>query len=310
MAGIPSMQHSFYNLNCMRPDQGDLSGCMGARRSNCLRIAVDAFFWLIVAIPQILWKTWWSNQLGRNKPQQFVDMLALTNISVFLLPSKYSGFYIHGQTPLAHADTSLPEFSALLEGEGSMLKSSRGLLTEHEQQEFIITLSLEEFEGWHSFAETVREEKERSDDASSSHCYDQVGPRTIIPSSEQLIEMEAEVSENLRQFIRKMQTDNRDSVKEITFKERFLNIPPENVDGAEFNPDSHQTWLTMTYQGIEFDLLLFDIYIFTLADIIIGNPIAAMLLTFMCQKGLDYLRYHIGVKNIGYKTLIGQKWFV
>ena len=66
----------------------------------------------------------------------------------------------------------------------------------------------------------------------------------------------------------------------------------------------------MVYEGIELDLLLLDIYMLTLFDIVARQPFVAMMMTFLAQKGIDYLRFYVGVKKIGFKSLIGERFFM
>ena len=35
----------------------------------------------------------------------------------------------------------------------------------------------------------------------------------------------------------------QENVKETDFKQRFLNIPPQDTEFADFWPDDHQNWL-------------------------------------------------------------------
>ena len=49
---------------------------------------------------------------------------------------------------------------------------------------------------------------------------------------------------------------------------------------------------------------------FTLFDIVARQPFVAMMMTFLAQKGIDYLRFYIGVKKLGFKSLIGQRFFM
>ena len=43
------------------------------------------------------------------KKQEFIDLLCVSNISVFILDQSLHGFYIHGQSPSGKADTNLDE---------------------------------------------------------------------------------------------------------------------------------------------------------------------------------------------------------
>ena len=59
-----------------------------------------------------------------HKIQHFVDLCCVSNISVFILPRKLFGYYIHGRSPHGHADTSMGEMAANLLKE--QVKTSSG----------------------------------------------------------------------------------------------------------------------------------------------------------------------------------------
>ena len=67
---------------------------------------------------------------------------------------------------------------------------------------------------------------------------------------------------------------------------------------------------SLFYEGIEFDLILFDIYIFTFFDILVGQPCIAMMLTYLFQKGLDVMRHEMGISKLGGTTMIGERFFL
>lgn len=43
---------------------------------------------------------------------------------------------------------------------------------------------------------------------------------------------------------------------------------------------------------------------------IANSPVIAMLFTYLIQKSVDYIRYELGIKNLGSKTLIGERFFM
>ena len=64
------------------------------------------------------------------------------------------------------------------------------------------------------------------------------------------------------------------------------------------------------YEGIEYDLLMFNIYVFCMFELISKQPFVAMLLTYLSQKALDYMRHNLAIKNLGTKTLVGERFFL
>ena len=53
LAGVPSWNAPYYNASCNTPDGSLLEDCSEWGRSGLLRVAVDAFFWCVVATWQV-----------------------------------------------------------------------------------------------------------------------------------------------------------------------------------------------------------------------------------------------------------------
>eukprot|EP00959_Pyramimonas_sp_CCMP1952_P358520 7506722-Pyramimonas_sp.AAC.1 len=56
--------------------------------------------------------------------EQFVDLLTLTNTSIVILQDQFAGYYIHGRSLMAHADTSLLELNQQMHKESEMQVSN------------------------------------------------------------------------------------------------------------------------------------------------------------------------------------------
>jgi Meckelin (Transmembrane protein 67) len=63
----------------------------------------------------------------RNKISQFSDILSLANISLLILNEKFHGYYIHGKSVHATADTSMEELNGCLVKEATDMVPRRGL---------------------------------------------------------------------------------------------------------------------------------------------------------------------------------------
>lgn len=54
IAGVPASGAPYYNANCNTPDGAFLDDCTDWARSDLLRISVDAFFWIVVGLWQVV----------------------------------------------------------------------------------------------------------------------------------------------------------------------------------------------------------------------------------------------------------------
>ena len=71
------------------------------------------------------WALW--NRFVRDKAWQFVDLLAVSNVSMIVLEERASGYYLHGKSVHSHADTGMLELHRNLKRETDALAPRRGL---------------------------------------------------------------------------------------------------------------------------------------------------------------------------------------
>lgn len=91
-----------------------------------LRFFVDSFILLVIGYTQLVIRKIMSTWIP-TRIQNFVDLCAISNISIFILDESLHGYYIHGCNPNGVADVTLDE---LLKGLGKEEKGTafkRGL---------------------------------------------------------------------------------------------------------------------------------------------------------------------------------------
>jgi meckelin len=62
------------------------------------------------------------------KKNEFIDLCAISNISLFILDQSLHGYYIHGRSPAGKADSNLDELLSFLEEEGGGRAKGRGFI--------------------------------------------------------------------------------------------------------------------------------------------------------------------------------------
>ena len=84
-------------------------GTDGVTPDPLLRFALSSFMLLIMSLCQGLfrWLVW--DRFVEDRVWQFVDLLAVTNISCFLMEERFYGHYLHGRSVHAHADSDMLE---------------------------------------------------------------------------------------------------------------------------------------------------------------------------------------------------------
>jgi len=321
LTGVPTWTEPYYNASCNTPDGSLLEYCSEWARSGLLRVAVDAFFWCVVAAWQVLFNKFLYQHFYKHPSLQLLDAMSLANISAWILCNKYMGFYLHGQSPLQHADTTLSDFTELLGKEESSMSSTmkRGLAAGSDCQEYIMFINPSTRLKYDAFLEHIKEAKMLENESLTfvgQLKQEFVGrhDRLLKPGSNSLLDGQKAVNSLLKNFVKLMQTTYKDThILEPTFVQRMLEIPPSDDEvphATLWTDDVHHTWTSVLFEGIEFDLILFDIYVFTLFDMLAKQPVIALLCTFLLQKAVNFLRHELGIRNLGEKTLIGDRFFI
>jgi len=303
---------------CINPTGSDLYACNEKNISGILRFAVSTFFWVVVVLAQVVYVKIIMHRYVRHPSSQLVDLMSLTNISAFILTDKYAGYYIHGQSNLPHADTDLETVAGLLEREEQNITSSRGLLADDDTQTFVMHITQEVRDKFDDFLELQHnEDTERTARAggTSGQLLDEFrdrGVRTVQKHSDPIYAQMRGTNSSLKGFIKKMQTAYRHQILEMDYSQKIFQLPParDEFDYATFLKDEYGTWVQIFYEGIEHELLLFDIMLFGFWNLALEHTMSAMLLTYLFQKAIDTVRQELGGRNIAKTTLVGDRFFL
>ena len=115
-----------------------------------------------------------------------------------------------------------------------------------------------------------------------------------------------------RRSIKKMQTNYAFNIKEMEWQDQILALPPDRdeLDYALFQKDVSASWTSIFYEGIEHELMLFDVMMFGFWQLTLENTMHALLLTYLTQKFLDFVRQELGARNLAKTTLVGDRFFL
>ncbi|XP_076670148.1 meckelin isoform X2 [Andrena cerasifolii] len=106
-----------------------------------LYYTVGTLIYVLIYCIQWLLSVAFYKQCIANRMQEFINLCSVTNISVFVLPFNYYGFYIHGRSVHGFADTDLLTLMSDIEKEKNNLCAHRGLVPGTTQQTFILSLT-------------------------------------------------------------------------------------------------------------------------------------------------------------------------
>lgn len=299
--------------------------------NRILRIAICAFFWLVVCLVlhviefQIYYRFFVVHPL-----QAFVDLCSVSNVSVMILLEPQWGYYIHGESIHAHADVSIEEFqeNLFLEAQGNL--PTRGLGGQAHCQTF------EVFIGPYmrqylmvKYAELQREHHMQLGGAAGrphlghhrrvfEFLFGMPGMTRVHSPNAISIKQQLNVS---------FQSCVRAAEKLLLPKFGFhawLDFPPNvmymngpfagegNMTGGKdlfFLDDVENYGYSLLY-GIDLDLCLFYLLLFVSIDGSLLNVYAAMVITYAVDAVLVWYRGMEGQANLGRKTLLDDRFFV
>merc|ERR1711959_483901 len=156
----------------------------------------------------------------RDASKSLVDLMSLTNVSAFILTEKYFGYYIHGQSNLPNADTSLKRIAKILEDEAKSITSSRGLMPNDESQcqTFIMHITPEVRENYDNFFEEVQKDvtTQRTGKNIAAQLDEELRERTsrgMKAASNPLYDALKGTNTLLKKFVKKMQTEHADQIQ-------------------------------------------------------------------------------------------------
>jgi meckelin len=200
------------------------TGAPGIPHDLFLRFALSSFLLLALALVQWLarWAFW--DRFVQDRVWQFVDLLAVTNISCLLFQEQTYGYYLHGRSVHEHTDTDMLQVNRNLKREEDGLSAKRGLLKDSDTQSFEIFISRE-----------VRERYDRAIRGAGQLVAARAGRsaqrdprrRGFASSPEDLLLRQRETNEFLTAFVSGTLERETLRVREKQYWERLINLPPE-----------------------------------------------------------------------------------
>jgi meckelin len=102
------------NLALLQPQFADMNI---AKKNIILLFCSNSLCWMFVLLVQFLFRRLIYERYYRNVMLQFVDLLSLSNISLFGLDERCHGYYVHGRSVHGTADTDMDGLNSYLRQE-------------------------------------------------------------------------------------------------------------------------------------------------------------------------------------------------
>ena len=134
-------------------------------------------------------------------------------------------------------------------------------------------------------------------------------------ASDQTLAAAEEIGDIFKQLINFTEANASSFVLERPFFDRILNMPPESVSmmqGASpvFYHDFQMNFQKVMFYGIELQLMIFDLLVFTALDKEFNSFAIAAFLTWLVGIFVDHFRQSFGETNISRKSLIDGRFLI
>lgn len=349
---------------------GDVSGVAS---HVLLRTAVSSFVWALVLGGQALLLRFLYVPYVEDKVGQLVDLLALANVSVLMLPEPLCGYYLHGRSVHAHADGSMLELNRQLRAEEDGLTSERGLSPASQLQTFEVHLTPALRQLYDStFLHAALQEAADNANGADAHVRRQAASgsnQMSVPlaggvsierarragdgfrsNPEGAVARYVQMNALLRDFVAGTLDGHSYSIREKSYLERLLRLPPDMSYAREslFLFDSSGSWTRALLYGREYDLALLEVrgaacrchalgsrgcaaprvravparsgaphpsvppqvLVYTVTDMSLRSSLVSAVVTYLVWLAVEQLRATLGQRNLARKTLIDGRFLI
>lgn len=279
-------------------------------KNTVMGFAENCLIWFLVASVQgvfrfVLYERYYTEPKG----QRFIDLCTLAKISIFVMDERYHGYYLHCRSPYEFADCAMDKICCDMGKEASGTMISRGLDSPG------CPLGCQTFE---LFTSEAFQTHFRKPFLSSVRTWSR-SPQ--LPTSEKSLFMKAELHSFLISFIEQSPPPQQEGLKYIVREpmttDKILRLAPDNrsKDSPCILYPDQVTWahdysfLSTTFLGIEFQLLLHDILIYNMVDLFLsGSPYLSVSITYFVHLVRLSVRRHFGSKNLSQKTFLDERF--
>ncbi|KAI8902887.1 Meckelin [Globomyces pollinis-pini] len=291
------------NLGTNKPILSDLSD---GDMNPILLFAADCICWGFMIFIQLSIRFVWYDRFYRNRVSQYIDIMSLTNISLLIFDERCHGYYIHGRSVHATADTDLENLNECLQKEASDLVPRRGYMDTNEQC-FEIFVSKEFrniFDKIYNPTEGVTSNQTNVLKLDRSQ---EQNRRTSI-QGEKFVKTYQTMNKFMKSFLEMNMKEFPLKTREKTFFEKLVGATPESNSNTLLK--DNQTITSCLLLGIEQHILVFYICTFSYLHITCNNSVWAAAVVWILDIILCFIRLHFGEMNIAKKSLLDSKFLI
>ncbi|KAA0145841.1 hypothetical protein FNF31_07943 [Cafeteria roenbergensis] len=323
-----------------RPNADDLSP---GQVNPALQFAAAVFWFLILVLIQLVWV--WAIAERFIEPSatlRFVDLCTVAKISIVLLDERYHGFYLHCDAPYDFADADMSQLVLSLSDEAGTVRAGRGLIgappDSGDAQAFELFLPQvwrRTFDSYYTRLDEELAARARQAGAASaagarggSGGQRQSALRASVDRDTAVLKHRTAnaIARFIKGFVVKDQRAAGLSrvFRERSYLQRFFHTPPdieaENQTTGQrrsadegvsvFMLDRELRIETLIFRGVEWDLLLLALLIFSVVQFYTADPVLGAFLAILIDRVFVLVRQEWGRQNLAAKTLVDDRFLI
>ena len=255
------------------------------------------------------------------KKQEFIDLCFVSNISVFILDEKLHGFYIHGHNPANKADVNLNELLNYLNNAEYIINPELDN-NDNDVKSYVMYISYPMRTIYDGLFYIQNEALLAQNQGMDLQKF--IKERKLGSIFKYLPEIEEKNFNMLSSYMNNQLRNKMDNVfknknvyiREKTFLQNILELPANNtqinITNAEeiiLYKDEGLKFDDVFFSGMEWEWMMMDMFIYQFWTRILHNCEIGILLTYVCDYFLYYIRAYLGEKNVSKKSVIDERFF-
>ena len=298
-------------LTTAQPDGNDLS-LEGSFSHPILRTALTIIVWYGIMFVLWLWDvTFFHRFLSAHPVREFVDLLSLVNVSMFILLERRHGYYIHGKSVHQFCEASVREFQGMLKKEEDGAIPMRGLTGQSDRQTFEILIDDGLANMLFETQNTIM--RDRMTLGVAQHpprrCYEYImGMSSGGVLSQNVLRCIQELNKRLMGVVMQVVEE----VQMITPLHRSLGVVPMVFPSmpTRFYQQTDSAWTKCTLHHLEFSISNLALLFYLAIDYSFQNAFVAASVAFVIIYVFQIIRKVFGSSNLAKKTMLDERFFL
>ena len=258
------------------------------------------------------------------KKQEFMDLCSVSNISVFILDEYLHGYYIHGLSPFLKADVNYDELFGYLNQESTNATRSRGLendnIEEHNKNQsyemYLSHVMRTIYDGLY----IIQTESMMIKGVNSQNYFkkSRLGKRlfrNFLNFEKDQTLLDNYMNNQLKSKLELVSSDVKRYITEKNFCQRILGYTINNSGLQQINApdllfyrDYGQNFDDILFCGMEWEWFIMDLFIFQICMIYLDDDFISMLITYIADNILYYVRCILGDTNVAKKAVVDDRF--